>query len=119
MRFNIRTINDDKSLERKLEAMLERGEDVKKEQTAPLIYTPRADGVVAGYNIRTDRFEEALLALEKENTASIKKSTIDKLNKGSVVNGTGKEPNTGSVVNGASNESVASGVETSVTTKPK
>ena len=32
---------------------------------APLIYTERKDGVLAGYDIRTDRFEVAIEAMDK------------------------------------------------------
>lgn len=32
---------------------------------APLIYTDRKDGVQAGYNVRTDRFEVAIDAMDK------------------------------------------------------
>lgn len=39
--------------------------------TAPIIYTNRSDGVIAGYNIRTDRFDVALSAMDKVNKAKI------------------------------------------------
>lgn len=32
---------------------------------APMIYTERKDGVLAGYDIRTDRFEVAIEAMDK------------------------------------------------------
>ena len=32
---------------------------------APMIYTQRKDGVLAGYDIRTDRFEIAIEAMDK------------------------------------------------------
>lgn len=35
------------------------------ERTQPLIYTERRDGVGAGYDIRTDRFDIAVEAMEK------------------------------------------------------
>lgn len=34
---------------------------------APIIYTERNEGVLAGYNIRTDRFEVALDAMDAVN----------------------------------------------------
>ena len=36
-------------------------------ETAPLIYTPRKDGVIAAYDIRTDKWEIALDAMSKVN----------------------------------------------------
>lgn len=39
--------------------------------TAPIIYTNREDGVIAGYNIRTDRFDVALTAMDTVNKAKI------------------------------------------------
>lgn len=65
MRFNVQIELDEDSLERKLEKMVMTGEDVTKNNTSPLIYTPKADGVGAAYNIRTDRFEEANKALQR------------------------------------------------------
>ena len=47
--------------------------------TAPIIYTNRADGVIAGYNIRTDRFDVALSAMDRVNRAKI--ATRDGRNK--------------------------------------
>jgi hypothetical protein len=47
--------------------------------TAPIIYTNRANGVIAGYNIRTDRFDIALSAMDKVNKAKI--ATRDGRNK--------------------------------------
>lgn len=35
------------------------------EENAPIIYTPRAEGVKPEYNIRTDRFDVALEAVTK------------------------------------------------------
>ena len=36
-------------------------------ETAPLIYTPRKDGVIAAYDIRTDKWDIALDAMSKVN----------------------------------------------------
>lgn len=35
------------------------------EQTQPIVYTERKDGVMAGYDIRTDRFDIAIDAMDK------------------------------------------------------
>lgn len=40
---------------------------------APLIYTERKDGVMPEYDIRTDRFEIAIDAMDKVTTAKIAK----------------------------------------------
>lgn len=37
------------------------------ERSQPLIYTERREGVLAGYDIRTDRFEIALEAMDKSS----------------------------------------------------
>ena len=36
-------------------------------ETAPLIYTPRKDGVIAAYDVRTDKWDIALDAMSKVN----------------------------------------------------
>ena len=41
---------------------------------APIIYTNREDGVLAAYNIRTDRWEIAQQAMEAVNQANLAKS---------------------------------------------
>lgn len=50
-------------IETRVKRILENKEPIK--DGAPLIYTERKDGVLAGYNIRTDRFEVALDATDK------------------------------------------------------
>ena len=47
---------------------------------APIIYTDRKDGVQAGFNVRTDRFEVATEAMDK-----VSKSKIAKRNAGGKV----------------------------------
>ena len=45
--------------------------------TAPIIYTEKKDGVLPAYNIRTDRFDLAIDACDKIESARIyKKSTF-------------------------------------------
>lgn len=49
------------SLEQKLERVLASNEPI--DSTAPIIYTERKDGVIADYDIRTDRMEMAQEAM--------------------------------------------------------
>lgn len=51
------------TLEMKIERILSNKEPIK--DGAPLIYTDRKDGVQAGYNIKTDRWEVAIDAMDK------------------------------------------------------
>lgn len=44
------------------------------EASAPMIYTEKADGVRPEYDIRTDRFELALEAIDKVQKSEIAKS---------------------------------------------
>lgn len=58
------------SLETKIERILENGEGVT--EAVPIIHTPRAEGVLPEYNVRTDRFDVALEGtdyIQKSNTA--------------------------------------------------
>lgn len=51
------------SIEMKIRRVIENKEPIK--DGAPLIYTERNEGVKAGYNIRTDRFDVALEGMDK------------------------------------------------------
>lgn len=51
------------TIEQKIERITTNKEPIK--DGAPIIYTDRKDGVLPGYNIRTDRFEVALDAMDK------------------------------------------------------
>lgn len=51
------------TIEMKVERITQNNEPIS--DGAPLIYTERADGVQAGYNIKTDRFEVAIEAMDK------------------------------------------------------
>lgn len=58
------------TIEQKIERVVNNKEPIS--DGAPLIYTERKDGVGAGYNIRTDRFEvavDAMDAVSKSHTA--------------------------------------------------
>ena len=59
------------SIEDKLERILQQNEPIK--DGAPLVFTERKNGVMPEYNIRTDRFEVALNAMD-----AVQKSTMAK-----------------------------------------
>ena len=54
---------DGETIEQKIERITQNNEPIT--DGAPLIYTDRKDGVQAGYNIKTDRFEIAVEAMDK------------------------------------------------------
>lgn len=60
--LNINNSTEGERIEQKVERVTVNKEPIK--DGAPLIYTERADGVIAGYDIRTDRFEIALDAMD-------------------------------------------------------
>lgn len=56
------------TIEQKIERVVNNGEPIK--DGAPIIYTERKDGVLPGYNVRTDRFDEAIDATTKIDKAN-------------------------------------------------
>lgn len=60
------------SIEEKVRRVVETNEPI--EDGAPLIYTPKESGVVAAYNIRTDRWEIAQDAMSLKYKAEIAKA---------------------------------------------
>ena len=59
---------------------------------APLIYTERKDGVLAGYNIRTDRFDIAVEFNEKEmKSKAAKRASMSIVKDESLQDDQGKE----------------------------
>lgn len=52
-------------IEHKIQRIMRNKEPIK--DGAPLIYTERKDGIIAAYNIRTDRFEIAAEAMDVVN----------------------------------------------------
>lgn len=82
-------------LELKIDRMTQNNEPIG--DSAPLIYTPRKDGVIAAYDIRTDKWDIALEAMEKVNRTRGKiselggmreaKKSIDEEVKKAVANG--------------------------------
>ena len=70
------------TIEEKVRRVVETKEPI--EDGAPLIYTPKENGVVAAYNIRTDRWEIAQDAMSikyKAEIAKTKENADEKLKK--------------------------------------
>lgn len=57
-------------IETKVQRVLSNKEPIK-DGAAPEIFTERKDGVLAGFNIRSDRFEIAADAMDKVNASKI------------------------------------------------
>lgn len=82
-------------IELKIDRMTQNNEPIG--DSAPLIYTPRKDGVIAAYDIRADKWDIALEAMEKVNRTRSKiselggmreaKKSIDEEAKKAVANG--------------------------------
>lgn len=78
------------TLEEKIRRIVENKEPIK--DNAPLIYTDRSEGVKAQYDVRTDRFEIAVDAMDKVDKANkAKREERAKLKEGKKVD---KDPNT-------------------------
>lgn len=57
------------SIEQKIERITNNKEPIS--DGAPIIYTERGEGVIAGYNPRTDRFEVAIEAMDAVSKTKI------------------------------------------------
>lgn len=57
------------TLEQKIERIIANKEPIK--DGAPEIFTERKDGIIAAYNIRTDRFEIAAEAMDKVHRSKL------------------------------------------------
>lgn len=71
-------VNDSKEgerIEQKVNRILNNKEPIK--DGAPRIYTDRKDGIIPEYNIRTDRFEEAIDATDKITKSKLAKRQDD------------------------------------------
>jgi len=86
--FKINNATQGETIEQKVERILDNKEPIK--DGAPLIYTDRKDGVQAGYNIRTDRWEVAVEAMDK--VAKTKTAQRENRAKMEVVKDSGAEP---------------------------
>lgn len=62
---------DGETIENKIERIINNNEPIT--DGAPSIYTERKEGVMAGYNIRSDRFEIAIEATDKLTAQRIAK----------------------------------------------
>jgi hypothetical protein len=95
--LKIYNCTEGETIEQKVERVTTNKEPIK--DGAPLIYTDRKDGVQPGYNIRTDRFEIAVDAMDKIQKSKI--ASRENLAKMSVV----KDGETESIHgNGTSND---------------
>lgn len=54
-------------LELKLRRLIESKEPIDENVTVPVVYTERKDGVLPAYDIRTDRFDLAIMAMDAAN----------------------------------------------------
>ena len=59
------------TIEEKVRRIIENNEPIS--DTAPIIYTNRKDGVLPAYDIRTDRFDIAIEAMDKVTKTTIAK----------------------------------------------
>lgn len=61
--FDVNESIEGESIEQKMERVIENNEPIT--DSAPIIYTEREHGVLPEYDIRTDRFEIAIDAMDK------------------------------------------------------
>lgn len=83
----------------KVKAIIEQGDNTNE---APLIYTDKADGVMAGYNIRTDKWEVAIEAMDAINKVRFAKGEA---RRGKVVEMKPENTNSKTEENGESKDS--------------
>lgn len=57
------------TIEEKIRRIVENNEPIT--DSSPIIYTDRKDGVLPAYDIRTDRFDVAIDAMDKVNRSNI------------------------------------------------
>lgn len=62
-------LTEGQTIEEKMRLVMQNKEPI--EEGAPLIYTPRNEGVSAGYNIRTDRFDIAMEGMKVVHKSAI------------------------------------------------
>lgn len=56
------------TIEKKIQRLMNNKEPIG--DSAPLIYTDRSEGILPGFNIKTDRFEVAIEALDRVTKAT-------------------------------------------------
>lgn len=67
--INVNTSQEGETLEQKLDRIVNSKEPIT--DGAPIIYTDRKEGVLPAYNIRTDRFEIAVEAMDSVHRSAI------------------------------------------------
>ena len=65
--FNVNNSSEGETIEEKMHRIVNNKEPIK--DGAPLIYQERSEGVKAGYDIRTDRWEVAIDAMDVQAKA--------------------------------------------------
>ena len=85
------------TLEEKIMRIVENNEPISA--GAPIVYTDRRDGVLPAYNIRTDRFEVAIDAMDKISASNIAKREEYLATKETTETGAGTADNTSDPVN--------------------
>lgn len=68
--FGAIALKEGEYIERKVQRIVESGEPI--EDSAPIIYTERKNGVMPAYNIRTDRWDIAQDAMQQVNNSRSK-----------------------------------------------
>lgn len=71
-KFGFLPISEGESIEQKMRRIVENKEPIS--DGAPIIYTEKKDGVLPQFNIRTDKWEVALDAMDKVQASRIAKS---------------------------------------------
>jgi|LSQX01.3.fsa_nt_gb hypothetical protein len=69
--FNVNDSFEGETIEQKMERVIENNEPIS--DSAPIIYTERTDGVLPQYDVRTDRFEIAIDAMDKVSKTHVAK----------------------------------------------
>jgi hypothetical protein len=69
--FNVNNSYEGETIEQKMERVIENNEPIT--DSAPIVYTERKDGVLPQYDIRTDRFEIAIDAMDKVSKTHVAK----------------------------------------------
>jgi hypothetical protein len=69
--FQVNNSVEGETIEDKIERVLNNNEPIA--DGAPIIYTDRRDGVLPAYDIRTDRFEIAIDAMNKVSASQLAK----------------------------------------------
>lgn len=67
--MNIVSMMEGETIEQKIDRIVNNNEPIRDE--TPMIFTEREEGVLAGYDIRTDRFDVALDGIDKIQKSDI------------------------------------------------